>query len=45
MVEAAAIDAIVAELARGQMAHMPVDLDETYSKYEASGPDWFQIDH
>ena len=23
----------------------PVDADDVYPKYEASGPDWFQIEH
>ncbi len=24
---------------------LPVDEDDVYTKYEASGPDWFQIEH
>jgi hypothetical protein len=45
MVEADSIPVILIELSAGQIAHLPVDIDETYSRYEASGPDWFQIDH
>jgi hypothetical protein len=45
MVEAATIHALLREVSASRIAHLPVDPDETYSKYEASGPDWFQIDH
>lgn len=45
MVEAAALDAILKELTAKRVAHLTVDRDETYSKYEAVSPDWFQIDH
>jgi len=45
MVEAVAIPVILMELSAGRIAHLPVDTDETYSRYEASSPDWFQIDH
>jgi hypothetical protein len=45
MVEAAAIDAVLKEASASRIAYLPIDPDETYTKYEASGPDWFQIDH
>lgn len=45
MIEAAAIPLIIRELSDRQISHRPVDLEETYSRYEASGPDWFQIEH
>lgn len=45
MVEAAAVHAILLEVSASRIAYLPVDPDEAYSKYEASGPDWFQIDH
>jgi hypothetical protein len=40
-----ALDAIEAELAAAGVGHDPTDRDDLYSKYEASSPDWFQIDH
>ncbi len=45
LVEASAIPPILKELADRHIASLPVDLEETYSRYEASGPDWFQIEH
>ena len=45
MVEAVAIPDILMELSAGQIAHLPVDTDETYTRHEASSSDWFQIDH
>lgn len=45
MVEAGAVDVLTAELAAGGIDLAPVDPDDTYSKYEASSPDWFQIEH
>jgi hypothetical protein len=45
MVEAGAADVLAAELAAGGIDLAPVDVDDTYSKYEAASPDWFQIEH
>jgi hypothetical protein len=45
MVEAEAIDVLISELSARGIAQEPVDLDDTYSKYEAASPDWFQIEH
>jgi hypothetical protein len=45
MVRSTSIDAILSELTASRIAYSPVDPDETYSKYEASTPEWFQIDH
>ena len=45
MVEPAVVAALTAELAGQGIAHLPVDAADTYSKAEASSPDWFQIDH
>ena len=45
MVEAEIIDPLLAELSAHNLAHEPVDPDDTYSKYEAASPDWFQIEH
>jgi hypothetical protein len=44
-VEAAAVEALTAELTAAGLGFEPVDPDEEYSKYEASSPDWFQIEH
>ncbi len=43
MVEADAADAVTAELTAHGIAFAPVDADDTYTKYEATSPDWFQI--
>jgi hypothetical protein len=44
-VEAEVASAIVAELTANNLATLPVDEDDTYTKYECSGADWFQIAH
>jgi hypothetical protein len=45
MVEADVADAVTAELSANGVAFAPVDVDDTYTKYEAASPDWFQIPH
>lgn len=45
MVEEDALRVLTAELAAGGVDLAPVDVTDTYSKYEASSPDWFQIEH
>ena len=45
MVEANAALAVVAALALNGVAVVPPDADDVYSKYEASGSEWFQISH
>ncbi|MCS7023012.1 MAG: hypothetical protein NZU63_14430 [Gemmataceae bacterium] len=40
-----AIDELLQEIQRQRMAFAPVDRDDLYSRYEASGPEWFQIEH
>jgi hypothetical protein len=45
MVEADVIDVVTAELSGNGVAFAPVDTDDTYSKYEAASPDWYQIPH
>ncbi len=45
MVEADASDVVTAEVAALGLAFVPVDPDDTYSKYEAASPDWCQIEH
>jgi len=45
LVEATATPALVPALKTAGMAHLPVDPDELYSKYEAAPPEWFWIEH
>lgn len=45
MVEADAATAVVDELSTLQLRSLPIDADDTYTKYEATSPDWFQISH
>lgn len=34
-----------AELRGASIDHEPLDRDDTFSKYEATAPDWMQIEH
>ena len=45
MVEADAADVVVAALAANSGDVLPLDRDDTYTKYEVSGSEWFQIPH
>ncbi len=45
MVEVDAVDAVTAALSEFGIGYLPPDPDDTYSKYEATSPDWFQIEH
>ncbi len=45
MVEADAAEAVIDALAVSGITTLPLDPDDTYSKYEASGSEWFQIPH
>ena len=45
VVESPAAPAVSDALAAGGVAALPLDPDDIYTKYEASGSDWFQIDH
>jgi hypothetical protein len=45
MVEAEGVEVLFADLKANGIGFLPVDIDDTYSKYEATSPDWFQIDH
>lgn len=45
MVEADAAEEVVAALAASGVEVLPFDPDDGYSKYEASGSEWFQIPH
>jgi hypothetical protein len=45
MVEAAGVPTLTAELTAAGVGFLPVDEDDVYTKYEASGSEWFQIEH
>jgi hypothetical protein len=39
------VDPLIRELDSAGLRSLPVDRDDLYSKYEATGKDWFQIEH
>lgn len=45
LVEAEAAEAVTTELTNAGMDFLPLDPDDLYSKYEATPPDWFWIEH
>ncbi|CAN5139477.1 hypothetical protein BH11PLA2_BH11PLA2_47800 [soil metagenome] len=45
MAEAGVIEVLTRELTAAGLAFEPVDEDDLYSKYEATPPDWFWIEH
>ncbi len=45
MVQTEGVAVLTAELHAHNIAFQPVDFDECYSKYEATSPDWFQLEH
>jgi hypothetical protein len=45
MVEVDGVDVLLADLVANEIAYEPVEREDTYSKYEATSPDWFQIPH
>ncbi len=45
MVAVDAAGALTNELTAAGVDFLPVDADDLYSKYEATSPDWFQIEH
>ena len=45
LVRAEILPLLLGELAKVELEHEPVDLDDTYSKYEAVAPEWMQIEH
>lgn len=45
MVEAGAAGAVLRALEATGLTAVPPDPDDTYTKYEASGSDWFQLAH
>jgi hypothetical protein len=45
MIEVDAVEKIASLFAARGFTVEPYDLDDLYSKYEATSPDWFQIPH
>ncbi len=45
LIEAVIADLLATELHRADLAFVPIDRDETYSRYEAASPEWMQIEH
>jgi hypothetical protein len=45
MVDVDGVDVLLADLRANDIEFGSVDRDDTYSKYEATSPDWFQIPH
>jgi len=45
LLEATAVDCVEAELIVAGLEYSPADRADLYTKYEATPPDWFQIDH
>jgi hypothetical protein len=45
MVQPDAIEVLQTELAAQEIAFLPVDMDDLYSKAEASSSEWFQLEH
>ena len=45
MVEAGAAESVAETLVSNGVDVRPIDADDVYSKYEASGSEWFQIPH
>lgn len=45
MVEASAAEAVAEALVDKGVEVRPIDPDDVYSRYEASGSEWFQIPH
>ena len=45
LLESGVVDVLESELKTAGLDHDEVDRDELFSKYEASPPDWFQLEH
>ena len=45
MVEVEAAEGVAEALAASGVEVLPLDPDDTYTKYEASGSEWFQVEH
>jgi hypothetical protein len=45
LVEEGVVDALEREFRSAGVGHEPIDREETYSKYEATPPEWMWIEH
>lgn len=45
MVEVEGADLLLSDLTANEIDFVSPEYDDTYSKYEAASPDWFQIPH
>ena len=45
LVEEGVVDLLEREFQAAGIGHEPIDRDDTYSKYEATPPDWMWIEH
>lgn len=45
LAEPEVVDLVTREMTQAKVSHLPVDPDDTYSKYEAVAPEWMQIEH
>ena len=45
LVKAEVVDLLEREFSAGGIGHDEIDRDDTYSKYEATPPDWMWIEH
>jgi hypothetical protein len=45
MVAAGGVEPLTAATEEAGVRYLPVDADDVYTKYEASGREWFQIEH
>ena len=45
MVGTVGVGVLTAELTAAGVGFLPVDEDDVYTKYEATGSEWFQIEH
>ena len=45
MIDPAVVGTLLPLLARHDIAHLPLDEDDLYSKAEASSNEWFQLEH
>lgn len=43
--EESAVELVLTEMRKAGLDHEPVDLDDRWSKYEASPTEWWQIEH
>ncbi len=45
LVEATVVDLLEREMKAAGLEHEPIDRDDTFSKYEATPPEWMWIEH